>query len=68
LAIERSNSFHFGDTVRTLCLATVFASFSGGLGMARLARVPGEAHPLTQRGNRREAVFFGGDGCRADIL
>jgi hypothetical protein len=36
--------------------------------MARLARVPGVAYPLTQRGNRREAVFFGGDGCRADIL
>ena len=31
--------------------------------MARLARivVPGVAHPVTQRGNRRQPVFFGAD-------
>jgi putative transposase len=35
--------------------------------MARLARVvvPGEAHHVTQRGNRRETVFFGEDDYRA---
>ena len=35
--------------------------------MARLARVvvPGEAHHVTQRGNRRETVFFGDDDYRA---
>jgi putative transposase len=35
--------------------------------MARLARVvvPGEAHHVTQRGNRREAVFFGDEDYRA---
>ncbi len=35
--------------------------------MARLARVvvPGEAHHVTQRGNRREAVVFGDDDYRA---
>ncbi|HEY1753513.1 MAG TPA: transposase [Caulobacteraceae bacterium] len=35
--------------------------------MARLARVvvPGEAHYVTQQGNRREPVFFGDDDYRA---
>jgi putative transposase len=35
--------------------------------MARLARVvvPGEAHHVTQRGNRREPVFFSDDDYRA---
>ena len=35
--------------------------------MTRLARVvvPGEPHHVTQRGNRRERVFFGDDDCRA---
>lgn len=34
--------------------------------MARLARVvvPGLAHHITQRGNRREPVFFGDDDYR----
>src|SRR5579884_2515935 len=38
----------------------------GGL-MARLARVvvPGVAHYVTQRGNRREPVFFGDDDYKA---
>ena len=35
--------------------------------MARLARVviPGLPHHVTQRGNHREAVFFGDDDYRA---
>jgi putative transposase len=35
--------------------------------MARIARlvIPGLAHHVTQRGNRRERVFFGDDDCRA---
>src|SRR5271167_4440988 len=35
--------------------------------MARLARivVPGVPHHVTQRGNRRQAVFFGDGDCRA---
>jgi putative transposase len=37
------------------------------MGMARLARlvVPGLPHHVTQRGNRRERVFFGDDDYRA---
>ena len=33
--------------------------------MARLARVvvPGIPHHVTQRGNRRQAAFFGDDDC-----
>ncbi len=35
--------------------------------MARLARIvaPGIPHHVTQRGNRRQTVFFGEDGYRA---
>jgi len=40
--------------------------------MARIARlvVPDFAHHVTQRGNRRERVFFGDNDCRAylDLL
>ena len=41
------------EFLRRLCCATV-------LNMARLARIviPGLAHHVTQRGNRREAIFF----------
>ena len=40
-----------GDTIPIRCYCSV---------MARLARivVPGLAHHVTQRGNRREAIFF----------
>jgi putative transposase len=34
--------------------------------MARITRVvvPGLPHHITQRGNRRERVFFGAEDCR----
>ena len=42
------------------------ATAGGGKGMARIARVvvPGLPHHVTQRGNRREPVFFGADDYR----
>jgi hypothetical protein len=46
----------FGDTIAIRRVAAS-AKLSG---MSRLARivVPGLAHHVTQRGNRREAIFF----------
>ena len=38
--------------------------------MPRMARIeiPGLAHHVTQRGNRREDVFFGGEDRRRYLL
>jgi putative transposase len=55
--LERVN---YGDTIRNSRYCGSFISCRGAAPMARLARVvvPGLPHHVTQRGNRREAVFF----------
>ena len=55
-------SWQSGDTIHNCVDNGLWVGYSGG--MARLARVvvPGVAHHITQRGNRRQETFF----CEGD--